>query len=159
MSSKPINAELLHAVKQGDLQTAQKLVQDGHSVDGACPFNLNLLHSAARSGNVELARWLVSKGLDKNAIGNDGITPLYCAMQKDDVAMMKYLITEAHVEESVCTGTNLLHLAIFMGNTKAARYLYKKRGFLICPIGATYTKMHDTLTRMMLDMKCTRTNE
>jgi hypothetical protein len=98
--------------------------------------NTTPLHSAARGGNVEITKFLVSKGADVDAEAIDGTTPLHLAA---NVEIAKFLISKgAYVNATTKRGWTPLDIArggemplgpppfptiTIEGNTLVAEYL------------------------------------
>ena len=55
-------------------------------------FDWTVLHSAARSGNLEIVYYLVEQGLDVNAMTADGWTVLHSAARSGNQRMVRWLV-------------------------------------------------------------------
>lgn len=79
--------------KKVKLSLIEQLIQKGADVhykntaDG-----LTSLHYASSSGSVDVAKLLIDKGADVNAVDNKGTTPLILAVKKNSLAMVRLLL-------------------------------------------------------------------
>jgi ankyrin repeat protein len=78
----------------GQTATAEYLLDHGAEVNTPSrnPMRVAPLHSALASRNAELARLLVERGADVNAVQRDDYTPLHEAAQNGDQATAAYLL-------------------------------------------------------------------
>ena len=77
------------------------------------------LHAAARHGQADMVKNLVSSGAKVNVYNFEGQTPLHCAVQNGNVGIVEYLIDQGafmNVAEKK-QGSTELHLAVAMGYT------------------------------------------
>lgn len=74
---------LLASVKNGNLQEAQTLLNNGAYVNIANEKGNTALHYAVAAGNAEMVRFLLEHGADVNAPNAKGWTPLQIAEKKD----------------------------------------------------------------------------
>ncbi len=68
------------AARVGDLQSMEKQLATGASVDQTSPSNATALHVAAFNGNVKVVKWLLEKGADANKLDVDRTNPLGYAL-------------------------------------------------------------------------------
>ncbi|XP_010183865.1 PREDICTED: ankyrin repeat and SOCS box protein 18 [Mesitornis unicolor] len=66
---------------EGSLQLGRLLTAHGANIDARDEMRRSPLHKACGAANVDLARFLLSRGADVNAIDYNGISPLGCALQ------------------------------------------------------------------------------
>jgi len=64
--------------------------------------------------NIELARFLISKGVDINARDDKNSTPLEWAIRVTDFEMVKFLISQG-ADVNICGDMPLLHVAVGLG--------------------------------------------
>ncbi|HLJ56181.1 MAG TPA: ankyrin repeat domain-containing protein [Chthonomonadaceae bacterium] len=81
----------------------------------ATPAGVTALHGAAKSGRVEIARWLIEVGADVNAASARGGTPLLSAIMAGHAEMAEYLSAQG-------ARTGFLE-ALALGDHEAARRL------------------------------------
>ena len=76
------------AAAKGDLVNVKRELQKGGDVNGA-HAGTSLLSLATKNGRLDMVKFLVEKGADVNARGNDGETPLTLATKQDVVDFLK----------------------------------------------------------------------
>lgn len=79
------NAEIFKNTRAGMTGNVKCLLSLGKaSAKDTTLFGTTLLHSASKSGNMELVRLLIQEGADVNAQDEDGESPLHGAMARSD---------------------------------------------------------------------------
>ena len=79
------DAEILKSARAGLTERVKRLLSLGKaSAKDTTLFGTTLLHSASKSGNMELVRLLIQEGADVNAQDEDGESPLHGAMARSD---------------------------------------------------------------------------
>ena len=79
------NAEIFECARAGSTGKVKCLLSLGKaSPKDITIYGTSLLHSASKSGNVELVRLLIQEGADVNAQDEDGESPLHGAMARGD---------------------------------------------------------------------------
>jgi ankyrin repeat protein len=78
------NNALHHAVRRGNVQTVQFLIERGIDVHAKNDGNWNALHMAAASSfpHIEIVRMLIAAGINPNEKNDDGQTALDLAIAK-----------------------------------------------------------------------------
>lgn len=85
------------------------------------------LHHAAYSGDLKLAKTLVSKGANVNARNKDGATPLHLALKRGHRDVAKLLINKgADVNAKDDKGLTPLSVAIVRGQPEMEKLLRSK---------------------------------
>jgi ankyrin repeat protein len=81
------------------------------------------LHAAAINSDECLQALLRDAGLDVNEFNYAGKTPLYVAMESDNISSMKSLLGDARIEINACNGDGqtMLHVAVLNGNVKVIK--------------------------------------
>ena len=79
-------------IKVTHTERLNKFLCFGGDVDSINEYNETLLHEAARSGDIETAKYLIEKGANVNAIDVDGGTPLHYAACNAHLEVVKLLI-------------------------------------------------------------------
>lgn len=80
-------------------------------------YNDTPLSDAAYWGHTTMARFLLGKGADVNALNSRGQTPLYRAVMKNDLDMVKLLVEEGHADVNATIDAH--------GNTLAHAIAYR----------------------------------
>jgi ankyrin repeat protein len=78
---------LFFVALSGQVEMAELLVRHGGGEEGKD----GALQGAARRGHVEMAAWLLERGADPAATDFEGKTPLQCALERNDEAMIALL--------------------------------------------------------------------
>lgn len=85
--------QLAVCCKDVDLSFIDNFIQKGADVNYKnTPDGWRSLHYAISCGSDDVARLLIEKGADVNAIADDGTTPLILAVKNDDVFIAKLLL-------------------------------------------------------------------
>ena len=79
----PADAEIFNYTRAGSIHHVQRLLSlKRASATDITLYGTTLLHSAARSGHMDLTRLLIKEGADINAQDEDGESPLHAAMAR-----------------------------------------------------------------------------
>lgn len=79
------DADIFRSARAGSIENIKHLFSLGKaSPKDTTKFGTTLLHSASKSGNIELVRLLIQEGADVNAQDEDGESPLHGAMARSD---------------------------------------------------------------------------
>jgi len=86
--------------KDLDISLIERLIEKGADINYSTPSNplakpfegWTSLHYAISCKSDEVARFLIEKGADVNAIADDGTTPLILAAKNDSVFMAKFML-------------------------------------------------------------------
>lgn len=79
------------AVRNGRLDIAQLLVEQGAVVDVRGKNDYTPLHNAAWNGNLEMMKILLNAGADINASNYENHTPLSCAQDNNQIEAIKFI--------------------------------------------------------------------
>ncbi|XP_062568050.1 serine/threonine-protein phosphatase 6 regulatory ankyrin repeat subunit B-like [Saccostrea cucullata] len=88
-----------------------------------------VLHSACRGGSVEIVSFLLEKGMDFNALSNDGKTILHIACLNGKFDICEYLVENyPHLLDVKDKSSNtVLHDAAWEGNVEQVKLLIEKK--------------------------------
>ncbi len=112
-----------------------------------------LLHLAAQSGHVEVAKFLLKKGANINAFDKHGYRPLEYAAEMGQVEMACFLLAQRALNrEKNCgkkfhairnfKGDTLLHLAVASGNDRLIKLLIKEKADINITDNNNRTPLH-----------------
>ena len=93
---------LLFAARQGDVETAQALVEAGADVNDTAAAGTSALVVAAHSGHGRLARYFLEQGADPNAAAA-GYTALHAAVLRSQVDLVGALLAHGADANAVLT--------------------------------------------------------
>ncbi len=124
-----LNRRLLQAVKSINIAYVRELLDAGADIEtrdarpneGETP-----LHHAARTGNVELASALVSKGANVNVSAPSGFTPLHVAAGLNRRAMTEYLLGAGANPNAMDSRGTPLHAATLQGHAAMVALLLEE---------------------------------
>ena len=118
---------MIAACKIPVLENVQTVHKYGGNVNASNKDGVTALMFAARSGEVEMVKYLVSRGADVKAKSNDGDTVLMFAAERGKVKMVKYLVSrEADVKAKRNDGSTVLMCAAKAGKTETVKYLVSR---------------------------------
>jgi tankyrase len=81
------------AATGGDLAVVQEAVQKDPALITYKEWDsATLLHDAVGHNQLDMAKYLLDKGSDVNAVTTDGLTPLHMAAQNGNIGMTKLLV-------------------------------------------------------------------
>ena len=126
-----MSAELLEAVKTGDIDSARKLLSGGADVDSRDSEGSTLLMLASHAGNLAMVLALIKAGAEVNACDERGWTPLMKAAYNDELdrgfadVAQALIDAGANVEMPISYGVRPLMLAAGYGETAVVETLLK----------------------------------
>jgi len=126
-----MSAELLEAVRAGDIDSARKLLSAGADVDTRDSEGSTLLMLASHAGNLPMVKLLIEAGAAVNAGDERGWTPLMKAAYNADLdrgfadVAQALIDAGANVELPISYGIRPLMLAAGYGETAVVETLLK----------------------------------
>jgi ankyrin repeat protein len=124
-TSEQREKELLEACEKGELENVRRLDELRVSFLCADPNGNQPLHLAARSGNAELVKFLISKGVCRQPLNNEEWTPLHSACAGGSLSTVKFLAEEALLDVDFENWEN--SLGVFHTNKKCIQFLVENR--------------------------------
>jgi len=118
--------DIFEAAKKGTVKDLQYFVETkGIEVKVSKDDGRTLLHLAASNNpNIEVIEYLISQGIDVNALDYFNEIPLHCGARNFNIEIVKYLISQdAKVNDECEQGKTPLHIAVGYSNTEAVKYL------------------------------------
>ena len=115
------------AAAGGDIATLREAVDKDPSLVNATEWDsATLLHDAVGQKHLDVARYLLDKGADVNAVTKDGLTPLHMAAQNGDIAMIMLLLEpgrKTKIDPIDSKGWTPLDRAVKWGHPETAEFL------------------------------------
>eukprot|EP00218_Dolichomastix_sp_CCMP3274_P011226 CAMPEP_0170146216 /NCGR_PEP_ID=MMETSP0033_2-20121228/28933_1 /TAXON_ID=195969 /ORGANISM="Dolichomastix tenuilepis, Strain CCMP3274" /LENGTH=237 /DNA_ID=CAMNT_0010382915 /DNA_START=72 /DNA_END=785 /DNA_ORIENTATION=- len=127
-SAKHLAAELLLAVRDNNVDDAERLISEGApALQPNKRTGETLLHTAAYHGNDAVAAVLLAAGADVNAKDRNLDVPLLVAAREGHPGMLQLLIDAgAELEYQDANGYTALHWAAYAGHEPVARLLLER---------------------------------
>lgn len=127
MIDVPTEKAIRKAIKGGDLAIVAQLLGDNKErlefISAFGPW----LHVAARSGHLDIVKWLVSKGADIDAVGGiSNARALDEATSGGHLPIVEYLVNQGAKIDTTDPVRNPLFSAIVCGRTEIAKLLIEK---------------------------------
>jgi ankyrin repeat protein len=101
------------------------------------------LHNAALSGNLEMVKWLVEKGLNVNTKNKDDWYVIHSAARSGNLELVKWLNEHgANIFVKSNYDSTLLHVAAEKGHLQLVKWLVEEKGLDVnAPNGSDQTPM------------------
>lgn len=126
----PPEAKLFLACEKGDLGAIKTALQatgadkKAELLQATAVNQRTLLHAAAYLGHLEVVKYLVEQGANKEATDKDQRTPLHKAAERDKLDVVKYLVGQgAATMAEDRSGDTPAALAVKKGMTEVVKYL------------------------------------
>lgn len=85
---------LLMAIKLDDSDKLEKAIKDGGDLNEKLANGMNALHIAALGGGMQMAMFLLGKGIPVNSEMGNGLTPLHLAVQANNQSLVGMLLAK-----------------------------------------------------------------
>lgn len=105
----------------GNLVIISDLLALGADVNAQCGDHNSALTEATRARHQKAAELLIQRGANVNTMGKLGDTALHCAVENDDEALVKHLLSAGADQ-----GDGSLRIASAMGNVNVAQLLLER---------------------------------
>ena len=123
-ASPGLTNHLFDFVRQGDLESIRKQLENGLPADSRDENGNSLLMQACHDGHYPISKILLAQGADVNAASNQGNTPLMFAAMFNQTDIIELLLEHgADAYAKSADGLTALALARAMGAEAAARRL------------------------------------
>lgn len=118
------------AATGGDLATLQRALDKDPALINAREWgNATLLHDSVGQNHLDVAKYLLNKGADANAVTQDGLTALHMAAQNGNIAIIALLLERgAKINPVDSKGWTPLDRAMKWGHADAAKFLRRRGG-------------------------------
>lgn len=127
----PLSAQdLFDEIRQGRIEAVKALVEKAPGLINSRSVGIYPLHQAVRSGQKEIAEFLISKGADINKFAKDAsefapieFTALTEAIRSNDIGMIKMFMDKgANASRVTSLGESYLHYAAFLNKPELVDY-------------------------------------
>jgi len=124
-AEEPLEKELFVAVRDGDVDTASKLlVKYPKLINSRNPAGMSALIESAMNGDQKMVELLISNGTDVNAQDDGGKTALHYSVETGQMTLMKVLLAhKAKVDIKNSDGNTPFRIAVDKGFMDAAKLL------------------------------------
>jgi ankyrin repeat protein len=85
--SKSLPKEVITAIQENDINTVKAFIEKANNVNMVDSYGATLLHWVAYYGNLDLAKFILSKGADPNLKDIRGNTPAASALNAKNYEM------------------------------------------------------------------------
>jgi ankyrin repeat protein len=144
-----IKITILGNIRNGNLEGMKKLLNDGLNPNDMID-NTSLLHHATLKKNGNIAKLLIEKGANVNAVSRDGDNPLNGAILSGNIEIVELLIKAgANVNAVNATSVNgytPLYRAISEENNNIAKLLIEKGANVNVASANGYTPLHRAIS-------------
>ncbi|XP_050302900.1 uncharacterized protein LOC126740776 isoform X2 [Anthonomus grandis grandis] len=126
-----LNVALREAVKSGNCEIVELLLQDCNSINFVDGNNITLLHLAAKKGNDKIVKALLKRKIHIDALTKSLITPLHMAAIEGHSIIVEILLNNgANVNAQNIEGMSALHYAADSGYDQVTETLLKHNALI-----------------------------
>ncbi|MFQ5645687.1 MAG: ankyrin repeat domain-containing protein [bacterium] len=124
----PEQQELIKAVKDRNIEKVKEMLEKRPEyIEARYRFGITPLHWAARTGNLEIARLLIERGIEVNARNKNGVTSLHEAAIKGDIPMARLLLKSgARINARDENGKPTIQFALAGGHAEMVKFLQSR---------------------------------
>lgn len=113
------------------IDVVENLLKSGSTMYSKDIYGETILHSCCTSGNFDVAKYLVFKGLHIDAQTNSGKTMLHCTVKHQNSSLWEWLYgNDINIDQVDNSGQTALHLAIINGNQAMVQWLIQNNANL-----------------------------
>ena len=88
-----LRTPVMYAARVGNVKCVEKLIDKGAQLNSTDKFGHTVWTLAAYTGNVNVLKCLLEdNGIDKNSVGDDGLSVLYWAVRSSNIEAVRYLL-------------------------------------------------------------------
>ena len=121
-----VKRKLISAVKAGDTESVEDLLDRGVPIDTKGEMGMSLLHLAAEGGHVTTMRLLIRRGCDVDSVDSGReFTPLHCAAAMGETKAVRELINSG-ASKTVVSGRYEIPQAALKGDKKTAEAMLEQ---------------------------------
>lgn len=126
-SIDPDLRDFMNAIKTNDLDKVKHCIYKIDDINYKLSHNQTPLYYAAKYGNANLVKYLLSKGADPTISDQYGVNPLIIAAQRNDIRMLQVIIAKGGKKildaKNPVTGETALLRSLSLHNEEAAQML------------------------------------
>ena len=126
MATKEDVRKVHNAIESGDIETVKEMISSGAVDVNEFDSISSFLHTAATFNQIEIAKFLIEKGIDVNMLNHTGLTALSRAVRKGNFEMVKLLCESGAELDSSDPDNNALFSAGSWHQEEIAQYLVDK---------------------------------
>lgn len=127
MDKKSVNKAIRTAINLGDINEVKKIIGDDKEILNTMTSFGTWLHIAAKTGRLEIVKYLIEKGIDIDARGGTfDASALNLASGSGHLEIVKYLIGAGAELDVSLAKRNPLFGAVYGGHKEVVEYLFEK---------------------------------
>jgi hypothetical protein len=90
-----VDNRLMNAIEKADVEETKRLLDFGASFKDLESQSFYALHTAAKQGSLEMARFLIERGFLASAVDHKGATPLHLACEYGHIEFVELMLRQA----------------------------------------------------------------
>ncbi|XP_041368043.1 E3 ubiquitin-protein ligase MIB2-like isoform X2 [Gigantopelta aegis] len=149
LPAEVVYSEVIKATEAGDVEAVKKFFESKPNLVNDIPDNTyKCLHLAAKNGKLEIVKFLVEKGFDKDSRDGSGNTTLLVAADQKHTDIVQFLIQSgADINISNDNDRSVLHTAAIKGQTALVHELMMRACDVNVMDSAGDTPLHDAIAK------------